>query len=251
MSKTNTGLVAYAVSKIGLPYWYGTFGQIATETLHRSKKQQYPSYYTASDFPSQYGKQVFDCIGLIKAYLWCDSIDDTTPAYNSSEDWGADTTYARCVEKGAISTMPELPGALVFMSGHVGVYIGDGYVVEARGHNYGVVKTKLSARAWKTWGKHPLIDYGSGTSTTPVNTTNKTVKELTGVSNIKNGDKGYGVQILQANLAKLGYYTIAVDGIFGSGTLAAVKKFQFAYGLSVDGIVGKNTSAKLSNVIMG
>ena len=102
--------------------------------------------------------------------------------------------------------MPELPGALVFMSGHVGVYIGDGYVVEARGHNYGVVKTKLSARAWKTWGKHPLIDYGSGTSTTPVNTTNKTVKELTGVSNIKNGDKDRGVQAYQAILVRLGIY---------------------------------------------
>ena len=251
MSKTNTGLVAYAVSKIGLPYWYGTFGQIATETLHRSKKQQYPSYYTASDFPSQYGKQVFDCIGLIKAYLWCDSIDDTTPAYNSSEDWGADTTYARCVEKGAISTMPELPGALVFMSGHVGVYIGDGYVVEARGHNYGVVKTKLSARAWKTWGKHPLIDYGSGTSTTPVNTTNKTVKELTGVSNIKNGDKDRGVQAYQAILVRLGYDTGGVDGIFGSKTYAAVKAYQQSKGLSADGIIGVNTGTALCREIAG
>lgn len=130
-------------------------------------------------------------------------------------------------------------------------------------YDWGIDKVKKHQDFNGKYCPHRTLDLGwqrflnmintelGGTNTTPAQTVNKTVKELTGVSNIKNGDKGYGVQILQANLAKLGYYTIAVDGIFGSGTLAAVKKFQFAYGLSVDGIVGKNTSAKLSNVIMG
>lgn len=41
-----------------------------------------------------------------------------------------------------------------------------------------------------------------------------------------------------------GYYTGALDGISGSGTKAAIKKFQRGYGLSQDGIWGTNTNAK-------
>lgn len=56
MSKTNSGLIAYAKAQLGKPYWWGTFGQIASGSLYASKKKQYPSYYTAGDFASQYGR---------------------------------------------------------------------------------------------------------------------------------------------------------------------------------------------------
>lgn len=48
---------------------------------------------------------------------------------------------------------------LVFMDKHVGVYIGNGEVIEARGHAYGVVKTKLKDRPWVNWGYCPYITY--------------------------------------------------------------------------------------------
>lgn len=57
---------------------------------------------------------------------------------------------------------------------------------------------------------------------------------------IKQGDKGQAVKDLQANLAKLGY-VITVDGDFGAGTNAVVKKFQGQNNLTQDGIVGDNT----------
>ncbi|MBN9620037.1 MAG: peptidoglycan-binding protein [Actinobacteria bacterium] len=41
--------------------------------------------------------------------------------------------------------------------------------------------------------------------------------------------------------------SIAVDGDFGPGTLAAVESFQSSHGLSVDGIVGPNTKAALDS----
>lgn len=45
------------------------------------------------------------------------------------------------------------------MPGHVGVYIGNGQVVEARGHAYGVVQTALKGRGWTKWGKCKFIEY--------------------------------------------------------------------------------------------
>ena len=158
--KTAKGLVEYAQAQLGLPYWYGTFGQKATAELYAAKKKQYPELYKSwNDFPTQYGKRVHDCVGLIKGYLWSDTTT-STPKYNSSQDVSANGMLARCKENGSISSMPDVPGILVFMDGHVGVYIGGGFVIEARGHQYGVVKTALRSRPWKWWGKCPWIDYG-------------------------------------------------------------------------------------------
>ena len=70
MAKTNTGLVAYAKANIGNPYWYGTFGQVGTQTLLDSKRKQYPSFYTSARYAAckkDIGKRVHDCVGLIKA----------------------------------------------------------------------------------------------------------------------------------------------------------------------------------------
>lgn len=63
---------------------------------------------------------------------------------------------------GAISTMPEIPGLMLWKSGHAGVYIGGGYAIEAMGTSKGVVKTKVSDRNWQGWGKLPYIDYREG-----------------------------------------------------------------------------------------
>ena len=61
---------------------------------------------------------------------------------------------AECGDKGKIATLPEEPGLLVFIAGtHVGVYIGNGRVVEARGYSHGVVETKLKERGWDSWGR--------------------------------------------------------------------------------------------------
>ena len=45
----------------------------------------------------------------------------------------------------------------------------------------------------------------------------------------------------QTKLKRWGYYDGNIDGIYGSGTLAAVKKFQQKNGLTVDGIAGTKT----------
>ena len=50
------------------------------------------------------------------------------------------------------------------------------------------------------------------------------------------GDRGFSlIYTLQQRLKDLGYYTIKVDGIFGSGTQRAVREFQKMNGLAVTG----------------
>jgi putative chitinase len=56
---------------------------------------------------------------------------------------------------------------------------------------------------------------------------------------LKNGSKGEDVKKLQAKLG------LGADGVFGSGTEAAVKKWQATNGLTADGIVGEGTWAKM------
>ena len=63
--------------------------------------------------------------------------------------------------------------------------------------------------------------------------------------NIVKGDTTANVRIVQQRLYNLGYYTYKVDGIWGTRTKTAVKKFQKDKGLVADGIVGAKTEKAL------
>ena len=160
--KSNAGLLAYAKAQLGEPYWWGTFGQTATQSLLSAKRRQYPSYYTASDFQKQLGKRVHDCVGLIKGYLWSDT-PTSAPGYVAAQDVTAAGMYARATKKGTISSIPDTPGLCVFKGTsaskihHIGVYGADGYIYEAKGHAWGVVKTPFKASEWDYWAQCPFI----------------------------------------------------------------------------------------------
>ena len=55
------------------------------------------------------------------------------------------------------------------------------------------------------------------------------------------GSRGTEVTTIQTKLKRWGYYNGAIDGIFGTQTLNAVKSFQRKNGLTVDGIAGTQT----------
>lgn len=61
----------------------------------------------------------------------------------------------------------------------------------------------------------------------------------------KYGSRGDEVKKIQTKLKDWGYYDGNVDGIYGSKTFEAVKKFQRKNGLTVDGIAGEKTLAAL------
>ena len=67
--------------------------------------------------------------------------------------------YYNATVSGTIDTMPDIPGLAVWHDGHIGVYIGDGYVIEAMNTKKGVVKTKLEGRGWTHWLQIEYINY--------------------------------------------------------------------------------------------
>ena len=60
------------------------------------------------------------------------------------------------------------------------------------------------------------------------------------------GSRGTAVDKLQTALKKDGFYSDAIDGIFGRQTQAAVIKFQQSKKLAADGVVGEKTRSALS-----
>ena len=161
---TNQGLVVHAKKALSEKwgYVYGTFGQVLTEALLQSKLKQYPdnvAQYEKFIRQNWLGKRATDCVGLIKSYLWWSA---SGPVYNSKTDLSANGMYNRAVEKGPINTIPEIPGICVWRNGHIGVYIGNGQVIEAKGTKYGVVQTPLTGAGsnnWTHWLKCHLVDY--------------------------------------------------------------------------------------------
>jgi hypothetical protein len=157
-TKPNKFLVEYAFSQLGNPYWYGTYGQIASLNLLKEKRSQFKSRYTASDFKNQFGKRVHDCVGLIKGASWSETFS-SKPKYDTTTDVSANGLMNLCKEKGPVEKIQEMPGLIVWKTGHVGIYIGNKTVIEARGHAWGVVQTKIDERPWEMFGKCPWFEY--------------------------------------------------------------------------------------------
>ena len=144
-------------------YVWGTFGQVLTESLLEQKISQYPSGVGDKEElirEKWLGGRTADCVGLIKSYGWLDA-DHLRIRYGSGgmPDIGADAMYYNAQVKGSLDTMPETPGLAVWRSGHIGVYVGNGEVIEAMGTAYGVVRTKLAERSWTAWLEIPYISY--------------------------------------------------------------------------------------------
>ena len=236
MEKTAKGLIAYAKAQLGRPYWYGSFGQAASKALYEQKKKQYPKQYNW-EYSGENNK-VHDCVGLIKGYLWSNAPEDSKPVYNAAQDKSANAMYTACKTKGEMATMPDVPGILVFFPGHVGVYIGNGQVIEARSRRYGVYQSKLADRPWKTWGYCPYVSYEVEKTTAldlPV---------------LKKGAKGDSVKAMQILLLGYGYNMEGhgADGSFGGATERALKAYQSANNLEPDGSCGKKTWKKLLGI---
>jgi uncharacterized protein YycO len=107
----------------------------------------------------------FDCVGLIKSYIWGGY---GNLRYNPKQDLNCTGMLALSKKKGKINTLPEIPGLAVYKKGHIGVYIGNGEVIEATlssDWKYdGVERTPLNHQKWTDWLQIPFIEDDSKTS---------------------------------------------------------------------------------------
>jgi len=226
MSFTNRGLVAHVKKALNEKwgYVYGTIGQILTPAILDYKAKQYPGNVTKYlDFikSNWMGRRTADCVGLIKSYIWWNG---GNIKYSPDTDVSANGMRNKATEKGLISTIPELPGVCVWKNGHIGVYIGNGWVIESRGTKQGVILSPLKgtgSAGWTEWLKCPFITY----------------EEITG---LMRGDKGDDVKSLQTNLNSIGY-SLVVDGSFGSATEGALMDFQLKNQIIPTGIADSST----------
>lgn len=264
-------LVTFVKSMDGMPYWYGTCVYKCTSSLLNSKSGQYPSHYK-SNRTSTYKQHIrdnlvcMDCVGLIKGFFWTnggkgvvESIGNNKTfsskyASNGMPDRSANGLLTFCKKAGAknggIDSIPDVGGTLVFSDGHVGVYIGGGKVVEARGFADGVVTTNLSERNWTAWSFLPssMLDYEGKDGVEIVSKIyvlgDRLLKLTSPMMN------GTDVSQLQTLLNEKGFTAGKVDGTFGSDTERAVKAFQKAAKITVDGKVGSETVKALQNYTM-
>jgi len=171
--KTNIGLVEYAKSKLDLPtiYMLSGFGRILTEAAVVNRIKNVKCAHTIrnqSIIRQGIGKYCFDCVGLIKGYLWEQKPGIVKYNIPAGSDQNVGGMYRSCVKKGSIHTMPNIPGLLVFTGnfGHVGIYIGMNeygqreYIEATPGLGiWGVGKTNDEIRIWSYWGMYNLIEY--------------------------------------------------------------------------------------------
>lgn len=253
---TGDQLAAWAEKALaaGAKYWYGTCWYEADEGLLKRKAEQYPSHYTAKRMATYRkhiadNRMVCDCVGLIKGFFW--TANGTTGnkyKSNNCPDTSANGMIKLCEETGTINKMPDERGILVWRSGHIGVYIGGGKVIEARGYQYGVVKTDLKARGWQKWGRLPevMLYYPARDGELKPDTEPVIVTPL-----LKKGAEGEAVKRVQKTIMAWNPKALPVygaDGEFGNETRNWVKRLQKAFALEQDGIVGPLTWAVILEV---
>ena len=217
-------------------YIWGASGQVWTQAKQNAATREMTKKYGSKWI----GRRVADCSGL---FSWAFKQLGGSIYHGSNTIWNK-----YCSNKGKLSKgkradgQPIKPGTAVFLyrasdsnRHHIGLYVGNDTVIEAKGTIYGVVTSKLSH--WDEWGELKGVDY-TGIAGDEGGTSAVTL--------LKNGSKGEAVKALQTMLNKLGFDCGTVDGIFGSKTEAAVRLFQAAKGLKVDGIAGEATQTALA-----
>ena len=186
MPKTNSWLCIYAIAQLGKPYRMGTYGEFERSIQTTLKQQDFTStsdWYTNPNYNQSV--KTHDCSGLPLGALMCDTVD-ASPTGNEPIYHGSTSQYKEdCLPRqraNSMKTFPYIPGTLVFVKGdgdvktHVGIYVGTfidlngdvhkDAVVEAKGRDYGVVYSDVSASKWSAWGQLRICEIDTTKDTT-------------------------------------------------------------------------------------
>lgn len=241
-------IAGYALEQVGGPYIYGATAKVCTPAYRRARIKQYPDYedkivrncpvlaghQKTCDGCKHNGRLSHDCAQLTRYAAKAAGLalpSGATSQWNKA-DW---------VSQGEIDTLPADKVAFVYRKSgdkmqHTGVYLGDGTVVDARGHDSGVVHGALRSYGWTHWGILKGMDSIIEVDDAPIITTTRPT--------LRSGARGEDVKVLQRLLRENGYL-LDIDGKFGPQTRGAVESYQGKMGLQRDGIVGPMTWAAL------
>lgn len=230
-------------------YVYACFGA----PLYDANKQRYTNNCDYNRQPSRSSKIWaaspdtfgFDCVNLIKGILWGWNGDvnaiygGAVYASNGVPDTNANGMFWDCCYDQSSDFSNIIPGEFVWMEGHIGVYIGDGYVVECTPiwndgvqitylGNWGGYREGYSTRTWTSHGKCNFIDYSEEHKPEP--TPEPEPMKFKIGDYVKTIKKGNGASDGSANAAAKGYEGTISDIIVGA---------QFPYCVSdKDGAIG-------------
>lgn len=161
----------YVMGGIGFPMTSSRKSQCMNQYSYNAKRKNIITAASADTFG-------FDCVGIIKSILWgwngdtSHALGGAKYASNGVPDINEDTMIARCSD---ISTdfTNIMVGEVVWMSGHIGIYIGDGLAVEATPAwsnkvqitSCNCAKSGYNRRNWTKHGKLPYVAYTNANST--------------------------------------------------------------------------------------
>ena len=207
------------------------------------------------------GTRQFDCCGLFKCFMWHDYSSTNAKYYGViQKDKNCEGLLAEAKEKGVISTIPEVPGVLVYQHGHMGIYIGNGQVIESTAARYDGKKGRIyktyfkgngkgcdgKRTTWTHWFKSPYLIYDKvpeKPSTEPIKTS-----FLPSRGYFKKGDRSINVGKICDFFAKTfpAYFSKKElknlpGNYFGPVLEKGVKEFQKRTGLEKDGCIGPIT----------
>ena len=259
MTEMQKAIIEKAASLVGCGYIYGATGWICTNARLEAQAKQYPQYADSirKYGPKWLGKLCFDCAQLTRVAAKAAGIilpSGATSQFKAAVYEALGTIGSLPHGEPAIQLWRQKSGAPNTME-HTGLYMGDGTVVEARGHQYGCQRRALSASPWTHWGRYKGALGGAEIlvpeypAIPPVEAPHDLIRLLKLTNPTTKGEDVRKAQqlLLAHDIACLPKY--GADGVFGNETSQAVVNFQRKVFPSSprewDGIIGTRTWDKL------
>lgn len=255
---------ALAMDQAGGPYIFAATGQFCSVSLREKQMKNKPAYAEkikrycpalqsgkACSSCRYSGRRAFDCRGLTywalkMAGLKISSVGATT-------QWTTDSWAKR----GTIDSLPRDQPAILFkqdndnaaVMAHTGFYLGDGIVVDARGHERGIVDDDVIDYPWTHWA----VPYGWEESADDPDPEDDGEGQGTTRPLLRKGARGEDVRYLQTVLIACGFVLprYGADGSYGAETIEAVMQYQMDRGLDPDGICGPKTWGAIERELSG
>ena len=183
-------------------YIWGTAGsswtaekQASLEAKYYNNPDKYSDLRMSAEYGSKWiGRTVSDCSGL---FSWAFVKLGSSILHGSNSIWNKYCSAKGELVKGKRDDgQPLKPGTAVFLHdtstdirGHIGLYVGNGEVIEAASTQKGVIKSKISR--WVEWGELKDVIYNE--------------EEAIPMEILKRGSKGEAVLELQKSLNSIGF----------------------------------------------